>query len=191
MCKSTLTVRNNWHISPLPEDGVNLQQKIRLRPSSLFWDFTRFILAVCYRRSGTNNLSHFQGSLFFDCLALEDRAGKLRRNFGNKQPTTLRKIPEGRVSHLHCGGKLKPRVTSVCLPPDRQRSLRVLSFLAAQHNTYLYKTWLRTARTVVHTAMYNHWRRDRRQNSSTSGNNAKVNTKYNKLTQWIRMPISC
>jgi hypothetical protein len=61
-------------------------KKIRLTLSSLFWDFTRLTLAVCYRRFGTNNLSHFHGSFFFDCLALEERAGELRRNVGNKQP---------------------------------------------------------------------------------------------------------
>jgi len=104
--------------------------KIRLRLSSLFRDFTWLILEVCYRRFGTNNLSHFQGSFFFDCSTLEDRAGKLRRNVVNKQPIYAAWNSRRTSISFTLRQNLKPSVTSVCLPPNRERPLRVLSSVA-------------------------------------------------------------
>jgi len=151
----------------VPEDVASLQQKIRWRPSTLFWDFTRLILVVCYRRFGTNNLCHFQGSFFFDCL----KTGPVHcaETSATNNPSALRKIPEGRVSHSYWGGgKLKPRVIStwnIHLFATKQRQ-SAESTLICISIANVYRTWFRTEHSVGHTAAYSHRRPDRRQTLS-------------------------
>jgi len=67
--------------------------------SALFLDITQCTAAIRYRRLGTTYWSRLQGS----------RSWKSLSSWPWNCHYTLRNILEGRRSHLHSGGSLKPR----------------------------------------------------------------------------------
>ena len=159
MYKPSLTFHNNWHTSLAPTrrytQSVFNIKSISDRPST---GILQLILVVWLRRFGTNKLPHFQWSLFFDCPILEDRADRLTWIVGNKQPPTLRKIPEGEY--------LIYNMSNIRLFVTKQTASTTTTVILSCIGN-LYKTWFRTQKAAGNTAVYNYWRRDRYQNTDS------------------------